>query len=545
MAKEMVPKAVVDLLMQQFAQQTAMFQQELSALRKQIEELNAIIREKDQIILNQNRARFGRSSEKTLYVFPAGQMSMFDIAGDGNLPASESSESAAPAQAVSTVKGHTRKAKRTMEELFSTLPVEEVVCDLPEKEKFNAQGEAFICIGKDEVRTELVREPGRMFLRKYFRKVYADRKGEERTGEAEIRQARTPAPLLQHSYASASVVADVIVKKYADALPLYRQEQIWKRQGLPMKRGSMANWIILTGRQYLQPFWNRMHEELLSQHVIHADETVLQVNKEPGRAASEESRFWAYASAKRAEKQIRLFRYESSRKGACAREFLQGFSGALVSDGYAGYNAPEGVTRAGCWTHMRRKWHEAMPKGATTENSLAAIGFDYCSRLFEVERIIDGEKSAAERHIPADKRLKRRQELAKPIITEYYNWLETIFQPSGKLRDAVVYARNQRTYLCAFLDDGDLELSNNQVENAIRPIVVGRKNWLFCDTPDGAEASALAFSILETAKANGLNPEAWLIHILSVLPDRFSADPLALIDDLLPWSPEMKMRFLA
>lgn len=154
---------------------------------------------------------------------------MFDIAGDGRLSEKAASEAAtvsespnAAEKSVIPVKGHTRKTKRTMEELFSTLAVEEVVCDLPEEGKFKLLGEALVCIGKDEVRTELVREPGRMFLRKYFRKVYADRRREERTGEAEIFQTRTPAPLLQHSYVSASVVADVIVKKYADVLPLYR-----------------------------------------------------------------------------------------------------------------------------------------------------------------------------------------------------------------------------------------------------------------------------------------------------------------------------------
>lgn len=305
----------------------------------------------------------------------------------------------------------------------------------------------------------------------------------------------------------------------------------------------MANWISLTGRQYLQPIWDSMHAELLRQQVIHADEMVLQVNKAPGHAASAESRFWAYASAKRAEKQLRLFCYESSRKGACAREFLQGFSGTLVSDGYAGYNLPEGMTRAGCRAHMRRKWHETMPKGAAIENSTAAVGFEYCRRLFEVEKIIDGQKQETEQHISAEKRVKLRQSLAEPVVTEYYKWLETLFQPSGKLRDAVVYAQNQRAYLCAFLDRGEIELSNNQAENAIRPVVVGRKNWLFCDTPEGAEASALTYSVLETAKANGLNPEAWLNHVLSVLPDRFSQHPRMPSSDLLPWSDKMKKLF--
>ena len=207
---------------------------------------------------------------------------------------------------------------------------------------------------------------------------------------------------------------------------------------------------------------------------------------------------------------------------------LKGFSGVLVTDGYSGYNVVSKVTRAGCWAHMRRKWLEAMPKEATKENSLAAKGLDYCSRLFELEREYED--------LPDAERQRQRQLRSRPIAEEYYAWLETLFKPSGKLKDAVTYAVNQRKYLCAFLEHGEIEISNNQVENAIRPIVVGRKNWLFSDTPDGAQASATVYTLMETAKANGLNPEKYISHLLTVLPERFAHDPKAQIDDLLPWA---------
>ena len=207
---------------------------------------------------------------------------------------------------------------------------------------------------------------------------------------------------------------------------------------------------------------------------------------------------------------------------------LKGFSGVLVTDGYSGYNVVSKVTRAGCWAHMRRKWLEAMPKEATKENSLAAKGLDYCSRLFELEREYED--------LPDAERQRQRQLRSLPIAEEYYAWLETLFKPSGKLKDAVTYAVNQRKYLCAFLEHGEIEISNNQVENAIRPIVVGRKNWLFSDTPDGAQASATVYTLMETAKANGLNPEKYISHLLTVLPERFAHDPKAQIDDLLPWA---------
>ena len=409
------------------------------------------------------------------------------------------------------------------------------VVDLPEEQKQNENHQPLICIGQEYVRTELVMERAKAKVVKHYRKVYADRELENETGYAEIYKPMMPAPLLQHSYASASVVTVVLVKKYADAMPLYRQEQMWKRMGAALKRGTMANWTIQSADIYLRPFWQRIQRELLSQAVVHADETVLQVLKEENRSATAESRMWVYASSKRAGIQVRCFEYRDSRSGDCAKDFLKDFRGILISDGYSGYNKVQNVTRAGCWAHARRKWHEAMPKGATVRNSKAAQGYEFCNRLFAVERELE--------NLPAEERRIRRQEKSEPILDEYWAWLDMISQPSGKLKDAVTYSRNQRKYLCTFLEHGEIEISNNQVENAIRPFVVGRKGWLFSDTPQGAEASAIIYSLLETAKVNDLNLEDYLLHLLTVLPDRFAANVNAPIDDLLPWSAQMRCAF--
>ena len=529
-AQEMVPKAVVDILMQQISA----LQATVERLTATIEEKDRIIAEKIEIILNQNRARFGQSSEKRAYVLCDGQTSMFDQAGDG-ITEKAPMETAGDEKQSVRVTAHTRKAKRTLEEFAANLEERVETIDLPEEQKVTADGRPLKYVGVDLVRSELIREPSKAYIRKVFIKTYADPKEEEETGRADLRRPHVPAPLLPHSYASASVVTDIIVKKYADALPLYRQEQMWKRLGVDLKRNTMAHWVVLTAETYLKPFSDAFLRELLRQAVIHADETVLQVNKEPGREATAESRIWAYASSKRVERQIRYFRYEESRKGACAEKVLGGYTGVVISDGYSGYNILSKTTRAGCWAHARRKWVEAMPDGVTRENALAAKGLEYCSRLFEVEQKLES--------LPDEDRRIQRQLLSKPIVDEYYAWLETIFRPAGKLKKAVTYSLNQREYLCAFLDHGEIEISNNQVENAIRPIVVGRKNWLFCDTQAGAHASATIFTILETAKANGLNPETYLNHLLTVLPDRFADDPQAKVDDLMPWSEEMRNRF--
>lgn len=276
--------------------------------------------------------------------------------------------------------------------------------------------------------------------------------------------------------------------------------------------------------------------------MIHADETPLKVLKEPGRAPEQKSYIWAYASSKRAAYQIRCFEYQSSRSGKCPREFLRGFHGIVVSDGYVVYEGLEDIIKAGCWAHMRRKWIDAMPKIASTERCAQTIGIEFCNRLFELERKFESfsdEKRQEERKKSFDKDNPDDKSSAI-ILQEYWEWLDSLGATSGKLKDAVTYARNQKPYLETFLKHGEIEISNNQVENAIRPIVVGRKNWLFCDTPEGAEASAIIYSIIETAKANCINVEDWLTHIFEVLPDRFAKQPDAEIDDLLPWAEEMK-----
>ena len=429
MAEEMVPKVVVDILMQQ----VAALQATVDRLTATIEEKDRIIAEKIEIIMNQNRSRFGQSSEKRTYLLCDGQLSLFEQAGDGVTEKVAVEASSAEKQEV-PVSAHTRKPKRTMEELCANVPVETIMVDLPEEEKYTADGRPLKCIGTDDVRVELIREPSRVYKRVYRCKVYADPKAEEETGQADIRRPHVPAPLLPHSYASASVVTDIIVKKYADALPLYRQEQMWKRQGVELKRNTMANWVVLIADTYLKPFSEALLAELLRQAVIHADETVLQVNKEPGREATAESRIWAYASSKRAARQIRYFCYEQSRKGACAEKVLGGYTGVVISDGYSGYNILSKTVRAGCWAHARRKWVEAMPEGATKENALAAKGLDYCSRLFEVEQKLEG--------LSDEKRREKRQLLSKPIVDAYYAWLQSIFKPAGKLKKAITYSLN-------------------------------------------------------------------------------------------------------
>ena len=517
--------------------QLTMLQSTIDSLREQSRQKDEEIERLRQIILNLQRTQFGQRSEKRTYVLDDGnqQISLFDTPEK-----SEEKSNPEPSQNPEKeicVCGHSRKKKRTLEELCATLPVEERIVDLPDEEKANANGQALVCIGQEYIRTELVLERAKAKVVKHYRKVYADRQLEQETGYSEVFKPVMPPPLLAHSYASASVVTDVLMKKYVDAMPLYRQEQMWKRMGVELKRGTMANWVIQVADLYLRPFWKRIRSELLTQSTIHADETVIQVLKEKGKPATSESRMWVYSSAKRADIQLRCFEYRESRSGKWAKTFLEGFSGVLITDGYSGYNKVQDAKRAGCWAHMRRKWLEAMPEGADAKTCKAAEGYEFCNRLFELERQFEG--------LTAEERLIQRKEKSGPILEAYWTWLYTIPRPTGKLKDAVTYAQNQKAHLSAFLEHGEIEISNNQVENAIRPFVVGRKGWLFADTPQGAEASAIIYSLMETAKANSLRLDDYLLHLLSIMPERAEQNKDFEMDDLLPWSEEMKSWFSA
>lgn len=536
-ASSMEQARVLVQILEELRQQNAMLQSAMNTLREQSRQKDEEIERLRQIILNLQRAQFGQRSEKRTYVLDDGnqQLSLFDTPEKSEeKPNPEPSQN--PEKEI-CVSGHSRKKKRTLEELCATLPVEERIVDLPDNEKVNPNGHALTCIGQEYIRTELVLERAKAKVVKHYRKVYADRQLEQETGYSEVFKPVMPPPLLAHSYASASVVTDVLMKKYVDAMPLYRQEQMWKRMGVELKRGTMANWVIQVADLYLRPFWKRIRSELLTQSTIHADETVIQVLKEKGKPATSESRMWVYSSAKRADIQLRCFEYRESRSGKWAKTFLEGFSGVLITDGYSGYNKIQEAERAGCWAHMRRKWLEAMPEGADAKTCKAAEGYEFCNRLFELERQFEGRT--------AEERLIQRKEKSGPILEAYWTWLNTIPRPTGKLKDAVTYAQNQKAHLSAFLEHGEIEISNNQVENAIRPFVVGRKGWLFADTPQGAEASAIIYSLMETAKANSLRLDDYLLHLLSVLPERVAQRKDFEMDDLLPWSGEMKSWFSA
>ena len=511
----------LEALLRQEKEKSAHLESEVNRLSQKLERMN-------ELLLNAQRARFGQSSEKAEYVM-ADQIRLFNEAEEAADPKAEE-----PVEVSVAAHKRTKKPKRTLEELKGTLPTREVIIDLPEEMLFCGKcGGTLKAIGKKYMRTELNYIPAQLEFVEYYIRTYACESCEPKTGFASIYSAKPAPALLKHSLASASAVADVMVKKYVDGIPLARQEKVWAREGLELSRATMANWVIQVSQNWLKPVYLQLKKHLLEGHVIHADETMIQVLKEDGKKATSGSRMWVYATPERGARQIRYFEYQPDRKGIHAVEFLNGFHGCLVTDGYAGYEQVEGVTRCGCWAHMRRKWREAMPKGATTENSKAAVGYEYVNKLFLLERKFS-RKTDEERKFA-------RQAMEEPLLDAYWLWLKTLDPtPGSKLEEAVTYARNQEKALRAFLDHGDVEISNNTAENAIRPFAVGRKNWLFSDTAKGAESSAIVYTLVETAKANGLEPYAYLSQLMQDLP-WYGTHPSA--DDLeaaLPWSSRMQ-----
>ena len=480
-----------------------------------------------EMIMLLRKEKFGPSSEKTKTQME-GQLSLFNEA-----EAEASSESKEPF--FERKGGIVRKnAKTGREELLKDLPVEEVPCMLHPDDMFCGQcGTMLKEIGYTKVRDELEYIPAKVKIIRYMQQA-CECPACKHKGKPFIKKAFTPKSVLNHSLASPSSVARVMYQKYVNSIPLYRQEKDWEQIGIGLSRATMANWIIRSSQDHLMPVVNRLREELLKRDIIHCDETPVQVLKEEGKKPQTKSYMWLYRSGNDEKPPIVLYDYQPSRNGDYAATYLKDFHGYVHSDGYSGYNKLSGITRVGCWAHLRRKFVEAMPaKRPGDTPTTAEIGRQYCDQLFAIEDRLQ--------HLSPEERFYKRLEREKPVLEAFWCWLDSVSALKGSaLGKAVTYAKNQKPYMENYLLDGRCSLSNNAAENAIRPFTVGRKNWLFADTPKGAAASAAVYSLIETAKANGLNVYAYLEHLLLYMPgsdwQRYPEE----LDDLMPWSAEVQ-----
>lgn len=408
-----------------------------------------------------------------------------------------------------------KKAKESKERMPADLPVERVEHFLPEEEQSCPEcSSALHILGKD-IRRELKLIPAKAVIVEHVSYVYACRDCEKKACGVPIVKAAVDKPVIKGSFASPEAVAHIMTQKFANGMPLYRQEQDLQRSGILLSRQTMSNWLLACSESWLEPVYQAMREMLCGQCVLHADESVLQVLHEPGKTAQSHSYMWLYRTGGDATMPIVLYDYQPDRKAKRPLDFLQGFSGYLHTDGYAGYHSlPDNITVVGCWAHARRKFDEALK--AVPEKDRAGSGSHrakrYCDRLFDIERQL-AQCTAAER-------IQKRQELAKPVLDEFLSYLQSAkAAPKSGFGRAVHYTIEQWKYLERYLLDGRLEISNNRAERSIKPFVIGRKNFLFANTPRGAKASAIIYSLVETAKENGLNPYSYLTYIFKNAPN--------------------------
>ena len=419
-----------------------------------------------------------------------------------------------------------KKTRKGRKGLSKKIPRVQIYLDLSEEEKAGAIDTFY-----SKVKEELDIVPAKVQVLEYLQEKAVFKTDD---GEKIVKAAKRPRHPLGKVIASINLLAYLIVAKYCDALPLYRMEKILSRYGGDITRTSMANWIIRIA-DILMPLINLIKDHQLSAPYLQMDETRMQVLKEPGKPASSDKWFWEIRGGPPDQPAI-LFEYDASRSADVPSRLLAGFKGALQTDGYSGYNRAcreNGLVRIGCWDHARRKFKDAvkaMPakqkrlgKTSKAEEALSTI-----QKLYAIEKKI--------KDLGVEERFQYRQEQSLPILEAFKPWLETNIPkvPKGSLTyEAMAYALNQWESLIGYCNDGRYHISNILAENAIRPIALGRRNWLFSDTPKGARASAVCFSLIETAKANGLEPYAYIRHVLRHIA---TADTVEKLEALLPWN---------
>lgn len=497
-------------------------------LENTIKDLQNQVSNLTEMVLLLRKEKFGSSSEKTPKQIE-GQLSLFNEA--------EIEADSKSAEPVICCKGsmYHRKPKASREKLLKNLPIEEFPCVLHPDDMFcNQCGTALKEIGFVKARDEIEYIPAKVQIIRYMQQA-CECPTCKHTVRPFIKKAAVPRSVLNHSLASPSSVSYVMYQKYVNSIPLYRQEKDWEQMGIALSRAIMANWVIRSTQEHFEPVIKHMQKELLKREVIHCDETPVQVLKEEGKKPQTKSYMWLYRTGNDGKAPIILYDYQPSRSGDNAASYLKDFKGYVHSDGYSGYNKLDGITRCGCWAHLRRKFVEAIPDKKAVDAPLtsAEIGRDFCNQLFKVEESL--------KDLTPKERFCKRLELEKPILEAFWCWLESLTVLKGSaLGKAVTYAMNQRPFMENYLLDGRCAISNNAAENAIRPFTVGRKNWLFADTPKGASASAAVYSIIETAKANGLNVFVYLQHLLLYMPDTDWQNYPEELDDLMPWSSEVQ-----
>lgn len=542
-------KDVLQLLLESMAQEKELRSQ-LAVLTDELKRTN----QQMQVILekwNLSQAnRFGRSSEKMGYDTGTCQQLELAVMYAECFNEAEATVNGTPPDEPDmeevTVTAHKRKkhAGKREEDLKDLPHAEPVISTLTEEELLEQLGPGYRQL-KDEVYQRLEFHPSSFEVKEYHICVYVSADGKK------FAKAKRPqADLFRNSIATPSLLAGILNYKYVNALPVHRLAQDFKRSEVNISPQVMCNWVIKSSEIYFSLVYDWMKDVLLKQTVVQADETTLKVNRD-GRKAGSSSYMWVYITGEHDDsgKKIVLYDYCRTRSTEHLREFLSSYKGILVSDGYQSYHTfseEQSLTSAGCWTHCRRRFVNAIKaakKDLPEEALKNSISYQALARISAIYKLDGSWKERTSEY-----RMEHRQRILKPLVDEYFDWVKEQIKtcnvlPKSETGEGLSYSINQEKYLRAFLDNGDIPIDNSACERAIRPFCVGRKNWNVIDTVEGAQASAIVYSIAETAKANNLKPYQYFEYLLTELPERISRkkDSTFSLDDLMPWSPKLPM----
>ena len=482
--------------------------QQLTQLQQQVQSLDELLRQfrHQQFAARSEKLNTGQLSLELFNEAEAGSTELTDKQGDGSID----------------IPAHTRQ-RRPRVSLPGNYPRETILYTLPmDEQQCPHDGTPLKAIGtEDHEQLDII--PVQVRVIRHCRQKYICPCCEQYHVTAS-----KPKQPIEKSIASPGLLAHIATQKYCDALPLYRQTSIFKRAGIALERTNLANWMIRCG-QLTQPMINLLQDHLLAQPVLHLDETGVQVLNEPGKTAQSSSYMWVMGHF--ADQPAVVFRYAPGRGKTIPLELLTPEVGVIMVDGYSGYEAActdYAIIRLGCWAHARRYLVTAKKLQKAGKAGKADQGLAYIQKLYALERTLKDK--------PPDKRYQQRQAVALPVIEKLHQWMEKSLPqvlPNSAIGKALTYLKNQWVRLIRYVDDGRYPIDNNPAENAIRPFTIGRKNWLFANSRGGANASANLYSLVETAKANRLNPYAYLKHLFTELPN---AEGVEAFDALLPWN---------
>ena len=503
------------------------------SMQDQIHQLNTNMERLIEQIADANNKRYGRSSEKLETI--SGQLELELIFNEAEA-LTETLYVVEPVE--EDVIQPRRKNKGKREADLKDLPVEVIVHTLSEEKLQDVFGTDGWKQLPDEIYKRVRVQPAVYTVEEHHVAVYAGRDNQT------IIKADRPKDLFRNSLLTPSLAASIMNAKYVNGLPLYRISQEFLRNDIHISRQVMANWMIQCADRYLGILYDRIHKEMYQFHVLQADETPVMVTKD-GRPANSKSYMWIYRTGKSyTDTPIILYEYQRTRKADHPEEFLKDFKGIVVCDGYSAYRKLDrenpDIIFAGCWSHARRRFAEALkslPKAAQ-KNAKETVAYEAVSRIaaiYHLDNQMEGQ--------PAKVRKMYRQANIRPLVEAFFAWAKEIQTKNqlsrGKTLDGINYCINQEASLKAFLEDGDIPMDNNATESALRSFCLHKHTWKLIDSLDGANASAIIYSITETAKANDLNPFRYLEHVLTVLKDHQDDREYGFIDDILPWSEKL------